>query len=569
MFVDARTIPEGQVLETDICIIGGGAAGITLARELAGHPYRVSLLESGGLEPDADTQALATGENIGLPYFPLVSTRLRLFGGTTNHWGGTCRPLGDIDFEPRAGIPYSGWPLRYADLQPYYVRAQSICQIPSPEWDLSYWEQRDTRRPFPVAGKKVVNRVAQVVQGAQRSWGKVYRAEVEQAANVITYLHANVTEIETDEPARSVAAVRVACLSGNTFTVQARLFVLAVGGIENARLLLLSNKRHPAGLGNQHDLVGRFFMEHPRFDAGKIIPADPRVLTGFYETHGVGNTSIKGYLALTDDTLRDEQLVDIQVALSPVYASFYQEALESSAATSLEYMLRKAEHGEQPDDFAKHLANVMADMMSWQQYFVPTAPFPVPKPHVVGKLLRAKREEREQLIAEFWGDTALVAYEKLLGSEPVDHIRVITRIDPAPNPDSRITLGPERDQLGQPRAQLDWRLSPIDKRSVRRTLEIVGAEVGRAGLGRLQIGLDDDDTTWPADTHGGWHHIGTTRMSDDPTKGVVDANCQVHGISNLFIAGSSVFPTAGSGTPTLTLVSLALRLADHIKERMR
>jgi choline dehydrogenase-like flavoprotein len=168
-----------------------------------------------------------------------------------------------------------------------------------------------------------------------------------------------------------------------------------------------------------------------------------------------------------------------------------------------------------------------------------------------------------------FGDIAFAANEEIYSNTPIDHVRLSTRIDPVPNPDSRVTLGSERDPLGLPRIEFHWQLSPLDKHSVRRTLEIIGAELGRAGLGRLQILINDDDTTWTKDTRGGWHHMGTTRMSDDPKRGVVDRNCQVHGISNLFIAGSSVFPTAGSGTPTMLLVSLALRLADHIKGLMQ
>jgi choline dehydrogenase-like flavoprotein len=176
--------------------------------------------------------------------------------------------------------------------------------------------------------------------------------------------------------------------------------------------------------------------------------------------------------------------------------------------------------------------------------------------------------EAEPLLSGFLGDIALFGVGELFKNVPVEYYHLSTRIDPVPDPDSRITLTTERDQLGQNRAQLDWRLNPLDKHSARRTLEVLAAELGQAGLGRLQIDLDDDDTTWPEDLAGGSHHMGTTRMSDDPKQGVVDKNCQVYGLSNLFIAGSSVFPTGGSGTPTLTLVALTLRLAEHIKERM-
>jgi choline dehydrogenase-like flavoprotein len=568
MLIDARTIPTDDTVEADVCIIGAGAAGITLARELAGRPFRVCLLESGDLQLSADTQSLYAGENIGLPYFPLDTARYRFFGGATNYWGGTCRPFDPIDFEARPWVPYSGWPIQRSDLQPYYERARPICQVPSDRWDLADWRNEDPFPPLPLSGSRVVTRFAQVVAGARRSFGKVYRAEIERAEHVVAFLNANVTEIAPNEAASTVTSVRVACLSGNTFTVKARLFVLATGGIENARLLLLSNKTQPAGLGNQHDLVGRFFMDHPRFVAGTIIPANRQLETRFYDQHPVNETILKGYLSLSEETLRAEHMVDVQMRLSPIYDAAYHESLDSEAATALEYMVHKLKFEQIPDNFGQHLANVVDDLMSWHEHFFAVAPLPLPKPEVYSKIIQSEPQEREHLIAELLGDIAYIGYKKLAGSMPIEYIELVARIDPAPNPGSHVTLGSKRDQLGQRRVQLDWRLSPIDKRSVRRALEIVGMELGRAGLGRLQIGIDDSDTAWPADLAGGWHHMGTTRMSEDPRQGVVDKNCRVHGISNLCIAGSSVFPTAGSGTPTMTLVSLALRLADHIKEIM-
>jgi choline dehydrogenase-like flavoprotein len=180
--------------------------------------------------------------------------------------------------------------------------------------------------------------------------------------------------------------------------------------------------------------------------------------------------------------------------------------------------------------------------------------------------MRSTPAEAQALIPDLMGDIVGGVIVKTHGA-PMEQIMIRTRIDPAPNPDSRVTLGTDRDELGMPRARLDWRLTNLDRMSVRRTLEILGAEVGRAGLGRLRVTLDATGP-WPEDLAGGWHHMGTTRMSDDPKRGVVVRNGRVHGMGNLFVAGSSVFPTAGSGTPTLTLVALALRLAEHLKGRL-
>jgi choline dehydrogenase-like flavoprotein len=320
-------------------------------------------------------------------------------------------------------------------------------------------------------------------------------------------------------------------LSGTKFSVRAKLFILAAGGIENARLLLLSNERQAVGLGNQHDLVGRFFLEHPAVVAGIVRLSNPHLPLKFYQMHNMQESLIVGGLTLSPEVRRRERLVTVEIGLDPVYDQSHTSARESKGVRSLGLILKALWNGMIPDEFGKHVGNVLADI----------------------------------------GNVAVAAYGQLRfrGDYPPDHIRLTAVIDPAPNRDSRVTLARELDQLGKNRVQLDWRLSPIDKRSVRRTLEIIGVELGRAGIGRLQIGLDDDDTTWPADPAGASHHMGTTRMHDDHKRGVVDQNCQVHGIANLFVAGSSVFPTAGSGTPTLMIVALAIRLADHIKGKLR
>jgi choline dehydrogenase-like flavoprotein len=215
----------------------------------------------------------------------------------------------------------------------------------------------------------------------------------------------------------------------------------------------------------------------------------------------------------------------------------------------------------------KHLTNVLDDMARWRDRAVTAAPIPLPAPEAISRVWQADPDERTAFLCEVFGDIAAATYMEAVGRPPLDHVEVTTRVEQAPNPNSRVTLDTERDRLGLNKAQLNWQLSELDKRSMIRALEILGAEVGAAGIGRLQIILPEGDT-WPETLRGGWHLMGTTRMSDNPRKGVVDRNCQVHGVHNLFIAGCSVFPTAGSGTPTLTLVGLAMRLADHLKSRM-
>jgi choline dehydrogenase-like flavoprotein len=204
------------------------------------------------------------------------------------------------------------------------------------------------------------------------------------------------------------------------------------------------------------------------------------------------------------------------------------------------------------------------DVSGLGRFTVPGAPLPVPHPDLVGEALRRHGADLEDLVPLVLGDVAGWAYGEIRGA-PAELVQLRPRIEQAPNRDSRVVLADERDALGVRRARLDWRMTPLDRHSTRRTLEIVAAEIGRAGLGRVRITFEEGGDSWPEDIEGGRHHTGTTRMSDDPRRGVVDPNLRVHGIDNLYVGGSSVFPTCGRGTPTFTLVALALRLAEHLK----
>ncbi len=561
MLLDARTIPDGSRVETDLCIIGGGPAGITIARTLGGRSMNVLLLESGHDEYDEATQDLYDGQNVGLPYFPLKFSRLRFFGGSTNHWGGYCMPHQTEDFETRPWIPHSGWPIGEADVAPYYAAAAGLVGMRTPTFDLDWWAAQDRDRPLPLDSERAVTRVVQIVRLDRRNFA-AYRDDLEDASNVTLCLRANVLEIVTDDQGRTTQEVRAGTIEGAHFTVAAKAFVLATGGIENARLLLTSNRQNPAGVGNEHDLVGRFFGEHPRFAAGDFVPADRAIPVGFYVPHRANLATITGYIGLPRELQRREELVDVQVLVQRDADPVFAEALESPVVGEALSLARDLSRGRL-DEFGAHIVDVLGDLTTFQQYTVPGAPLPIPYPELVGEVLARNTGDRLDLIPDVFGDVAGAAYARLYGA-PITSALFRTRIDQAPNPDSRVTLGTERDLFGMLRPQLDWQLTDLDRYSARRTLEIIGAEIGRLGLGRLRITFDADGEAWPDGLAGGYHHTGTTRMSDDPRRGVVDGDCRVHGIDNLFIAGSSVFPTVGSGNPTFMLVALALRLTDHL-----
>jgi choline dehydrogenase-like flavoprotein len=568
VFQDAQSIPADSVLDSDLCIVGCGAAGITIARELAGSSLRVTVLESGGLDFDAPTSDLYVGDITGLPYFELQFARLRYFGGSTNHWGGTCRPEEPIDFEVRDWVPHSGWPISRADLDPYYPRAAEVVGLNVAERDLDVWRAASPFPTMPFDEERIVTVVAQIVKSRERRFAPRYRSELESAANINVVLHANATEIETNGAGGAVDRIHAATLAGGRFTVTAGAYIVATGGIENARLLLASDRVRPNGVGNDHDLVGRFFLEHPRFDAGMILPTDKRIPIGFYQPHDVPGSTILGYLSLSEEVARAERLVDVQARLTPIYDPAVQAALDSRAVTSLRG-LADAVRGSGVDRFGEDLVRVAGDLMTWQQAIIGGGPIPVPLPEAVEELMRqAGEDDVESILPLLVGDIATAGYGELAGTFPVTGISVSTRIESTPNPDSRVRLGTERDALGMRRVELDWQLTELDKHSVIRMMELLASEFGRTGLGRVRVDVEEGADSWPADLEGGWHHMGTTRMSDDPTRGVVDRDGRVHGVDNLYVAGSSVFATAGSGTPTMTIVALALRLADHLRDRL-
>lgn len=552
MIADGRSVSQDETIETDVCIVGAGVAGITLAHEFVGQGFQVLLLESGDLARDDDTQSLYRGDNVGYPYYPLEEARARFFGGSANYWdidlkndqlGVRLRPLDAIDFEERDWVPYSGWPFDRSHLDPFYERAQSLFKIEPTTYDIEEWEDPENRPRLPFIGDEVETVIFKF--GAQDVFLGGYRNEiVHRAESVIALVYANVVEIETNETARTVSRLRVACLPGNKFWVAAKVVILAAGGIEVPRLLLLSNRSQRTGLGNHNDLVGRFFMEHLHFWSGIYVPCRSSIFDSmvlYKNIHTVNGVPIIGKLALTDSALRREKLLNQNIQMIPSVmspAALYPRVV-SKSTRSLQVLRSALAHGAMPDRLGRHLGNVVtgADNIARHAY----------------------RKVRR-------GITGCTRKNSIRG------FRLAHMTEQVPNPDSRVTLGTERDRLGQNRVRLDWQLSPIDVLSVVRTQAIIDSELRRAGLGRLYTELEDETPPpggIPSGVHGGYHHMGTTRMHIDPRKGVVDQDCRVHGIANLFIAGPSVFPTAGYANPVLTIVALALKLADHVEETMK
>jgi choline dehydrogenase-like flavoprotein len=520
MFVDSRKVEPESTVTADICIIGAGAAGITLARELSDTNREVVVLESGGLELEEATQALCAGTVVGRRYTDLAVDRLRFLGGATNHWDGSCKPFEPIDFEKRDYIPHSGWPFGRDELEPYYRKAQVICQLGPYTYDPTDWKVGDAG-PFDFgSGARI--RTGLFQNSPPTRFGIAYRGDLERPPTLKVMLHANVVEIETTETAAEVTRLRVECLQGPKFWVKAPHYVLATGGIENARILLNNDKVEKAGLGNANDLVGRFFMDHPNLDKTGVVTFNKTYPNfGFYDYHTVNGIKMYGYLMATPETQRKEQLPNFFISFT-----HRQLADESLAVASLRSIYKSARKGEWPDHLGYHLGRVLHDVDG------------------LAEAIYDRASHRDAAI-----------FSTSYSSEV------------PPNPDSRVTLTSDLDALGQREPQLDWRLPSDFQSNMERAHKLVGEELGRAGFGRLQFNTFETVQDPMTGIEPGHHHMGTTRMHEDPKQGVVDANCRVHGKANLFIAGSSVYPTYSFDDPTMTLVALAIRLADHLKSK--
>lgn len=507
MHIDARNLPNHLLIEGDICIIGAGAAGISMALEWIGTPYKVILLEGGGFEYEAQMQDLYKGKTTGQRYYPLESARLHYFGGTTGHWAGFCSPLDPIDFKKRDWVPHSGWPIQREDLGPYYARAHKNLDLGPYEYQESYWKEKDpTLDSLPLDEAVVFNKMWQFSPPTR--FGTKYKNTIINAPNIHLYTYANVTNIAANEHVSSVKEVTVKNLAGKEHTVRAKYFVMACCAIQNARLLLASNKQSPKGLGNDNDLVGRYFMEHLEIKSAELWLPEPELLKLYAIDFGI--TKARAELAISEEKQRELKILNGTASFTPLDIARNQPAFID---------LWTADTGQRTKNMAKF-------------------------------------DETEK---------------KANSKNGFSSYQLFTRIEQAPNPNSRITLDTDKDALGVPRSMLHWELTPLEKRSIRTIYELIGQQLGIASKGRVRLMeylQDESDNSWPEFTGGGWHHMGTTRMSDDPKTGVVDANCKVHGISNLFMAGSSCYATAGAPNPTLTLVALTLRLSDHLKKQV-
>ena len=554
MLIDSKELDNGSLIESEVIIIGGGIAGITLAKQLSRSGHDVAILESGSEEPDYQTQMLYSGSaTMGTPGIEtrnidsyLLSSRLRYYGGSGNHWDGLCAPLDPVDFMQRDWIPYSGWPFTLEQLQPFYDRACDFLEIPKLDDDL--------RLPHSVGDPTInlgnsqglISRPHYFTQYTGLKASGPYKTLKQQIANhncVIVYLNANVTNIALADDGKQVKSLQISCLNGRKHKAQGRAYLLATGGIENVRLLLNSNNICKTGIGNYTNWLGRCFQGH-------AIISEPN------------NSSI--FLA------------------GPEKSKLYS------------YIQRKL--------YKKHRTSYVLGTTMKAQFEAHTSNFSV---YANNKF---ERKSINDAIEGLAFNLVQSKSETIIGN----HSQAYFPIEHTPNRKSRIKLIPDiLDDLGMPRVNLEWRNSKLDFVCFERSMSLLVKELGVNNLGRVQWSKKPYDTLkyefknselningfkessiqagkqqgihyageipWSYKNlkspdylqHDRSHHMGSTRMSVNPNDGVVNEHCQIHGVHNLFVAGSSVFPTSGIANPTLTIIALAFRMGDYLDNKLR
>ena len=533
--IDAGQIADGSEIRADVCIVGGGAAGITLAMEFANSSTSVCLLESGTYRPDEQIQALYDLECIGYPIREDFISRARQFGGSCNLWSGRNMRMSPIDFEKRDWVANSGWPLSYREIEPFYQRAEPLLGVPShgrfsPVTEIQGIEDRERALFDPGDLEPTV-----ALWGTKpMRFAKVNRAALKKSRNISVYLKANVTEVVPSENGATIESLVVRTLDGRTMSARAPVFVLAAGGLENARLLLASRRRQAMGVGNERDVVGRYFLEHPRALHGRIrVNEGVRLpyLTGIPLSDG----KVQLGVALSERAQRRARVLNSYVSLEPAMSELAARQYGRSMNVAKSIVRRGY---ESPSTSAR------ADGANVRELIYMLTPKEV-MPHWMYRLYAfVKRRARRRL--------------------SIGHLTMINFCEQVPDPASRVTLSEQRDALGVNKLALDWRIGGAERRSVAYLHEMLGRYVQESGIGVMEVQASDADELHFSDAS---HHMGTTRMSEDVRTGVVDRDCRVHGVANLYMAGSSVFATSGHANPTLTIVALTLRLADHLKAR--
>ncbi len=544
MINDARKIATGSELSCQVCVIGAGAAGITLVMELARAGIDVIVLEAGNLKSSGASIELYRGEVLDTKRHQHPdSDRYRQFGGTTSLWGGRCIPFDVIDFEQRDYVPNSGWPITYAEMEPYYRRAHEYCEC----GDYNY----RVNEVFPDGPDQLVAGLAdgEVVSTTIERWsppthfGNRYQSTIRSSKTTRVLLNAVCLSLERHANGQSISHVHVTTFSQNRFVVRPRVTILAGGGLEVTRLLLSS--KDSDGIGNHSGWLGRGYMCHVNGVLARIrFRQDAEVVFG-YEKDKDGVYCRRRFW-FSEHAQRHHELPNMYLLLD---RPMMGDPGHGNGLLSLAFLVKSlVSRVIQPISFKgkyglywQHMKNVLAG-----------------SPEILKVLPKWSRERMLQ------GRRI----PSLLLDSKDNSFYLYYQAEQIPNPDSRITLSDDLDRFGIPRLRIDYRFTDTDVDAIIRAHDLLDRELRRQGCGELVYSTEDHASVIRSHKATLGHHIGTTRMAADPANGVVNPDCQVYGISNLYISSSSVFPTCSQANPTLTIVAMAIRLGDYIKANL-
>lgn len=549
MIHDLAESPPAALPAYDLCVVGSGPAGLTLARELSGSGLRVAVLESGRRRVTAHHDALRPVDSEGLTIKEY--SRERVLGGASTTWSGLSAPFDPIDFEPRPWLARSGWDLPRAALEPLWQAAAARYRFGAPE-DFAAFEELAGRGCDQRAWGELEEKVF-LAAAEPQDFGAEHAAACE-ADDIDLWLDATVTALETDG-GEAVRRVQLVTSGGERRALEARAFVLATGGLENPRLLLQSTDRCAAGLGNERDQVGRCLMNHPKHYHGLLRLAAP--VRDWPYHFGCLHRGFAGYagLRLPDALQRERRLVNSYVRFEPLFPWSGDKGVESlvflvkrSKGLSGAFKKRSREQPMSLRDYSEtgddsELQNARKHLADWLGLGLNVV---LHAPMVARYGLARLRQGR---------------------SPAVSTIRLRNFMEMEAHPDNRVTLGKRRDANGCPVPLVRHRPTDTDKRSMAAVHEALGRAVEASGFARLEGALTGREEPWPIDEDAS-HHMGTTRLGHDPATSVVDSDLRVHELDNLYCAGASVFPTSGCANPTFTLVALSIRLAAHLRERL-
>jgi choline dehydrogenase-like flavoprotein len=413
------------------------------------------------------------------------------------------------------------------------------------------------KTPQMIAGMPDGDIVSSVLErwSPPTDFGRRYSAALRRSSSLSIMLNAACVALELDPEHKKLVSLKARSGSEKSFIVRAKIFVLAAGGVEVPRLLLSSNQQIPGGIGNRHDLVGRYYMTHI---AGLVSTAHldvaPDALAYRYESDSNG-VYVRRRVAISEEAQRRERLPNISIqfhhppvddtahgsaVLSAVFIAKHIGSIRRGIAPGLGIVDSEAK--ETLDLWLRHVRNLVVDLPGFVT-FVPRFAY-----------LRYLRRHRIPSVV-------LPTKQSVF---PLHY-----HAEQSPHRNSRIVLSNDRDKYGVPRPRLEFHVPDSDIDGIYRAHALIDRYLRRHKIGHLRVetGAPMDHIRREMRAING-HFIGTTRMSSDSQKGVVDSDCKVFGVENLFISSSSTFPTSSHANPTLTIVALAIRLADHLRKKI-